>query len=59
MTKDSNIIDFNEVKKQRFLRKEKTKKTLNTPDFYDKHLIDSEIDRLRSEFGLDKKEEKK
>ena len=58
VVKKTNIINFQEIKKDKLLEREKTKKALTDPDLYDKHLIDSEVARLRSEFGLDKKEGK-
>lgn len=59
MAKKAEIINFHEIKKEKLLEREKTKKLLTDPKLYDEYLIESEIARLRSEFGLDKKEEKK
>lgn len=59
MAKKAEIINFHEIKKEKLLEREKTKKLLTDPKLYDEYLIQSEIARLRSEFGLDKKEEKK
>lgn len=58
MVKKADIINFQQIKNDKIIQKEKIKKALTEPDLYDKHLIDSEITRLRSEFGLNKKEEK-
>ena len=59
MAKKAEIINFQEIRKDKLLEREKTKKLLTDPKVYDEYLIDSEVARLRSEFGLDKKEEKK
>ncbi len=59
MTRKAEIINFQKVKKDKLLEREKTKRLLTDPKLYDEYLIDSEINRLRREFGLDKKEEKK
>jgi len=57
MVNKKNIIDF-QKKKDKLIEREKTKKAITDPDLYDKHLVESEVARLRNEFGLDKKEEK-
>lgn len=58
MVKKTNIINFQDFKEKALSDREKTKKTLTDPDLYDKQLIENEIARLRSEFGLNKKEKK-
>lgn len=55
----SEIIDFKLVKSKKISEKERIKKTLTNTYLYDEQLINDEIDKLRSEFGLNKKEEKR
>lgn len=57
MVNKKNVIDF-QKKKDKLIEREKTKKAIIDPDLYDKHLVESEVARLRNEFGLDKKEGK-
>ena len=57
MVNKKNVIDF-QKKKDKLIEREKTKKAITDPDLYDKYLVESEVARLRNEFGLDKKEEK-
>lgn len=57
MVNKKNVIDF-QKKKDKLIEREKTKKAITDPDLYDKYLVESEVARLRNEFGLDKKEGK-
>lgn len=57
MTEGAQIINFEEIKKE---KQNKSKKNTHvTPMICNKDLVDNEVARLRAQFGLDKKEEKK
>lgn len=56
--KKNNVINLKE-KKDEFLEREKTKKMMTDSYIYEEEIINNEIARLRKEFGLNKKGEKK
>lgn len=59
MANKPKIINFEDKKRDKLLMREKRKKLIAEPKLYDDSILDSEVARLRIEFGLDHKEENK
>lgn len=57
MPNKAEIIDFKKLKKHKLTEINKTNNSLEQSALYTEYLIDEEIDMLRSELGLNKKED--